>query len=246
MAEVEVEIVDGVAVLSLQAPERRNALRPQTAWELVQACETIDADDAVGAVVVRGEGGYFCAGADRAVLSGAGADPAEEHAFAEMGVVYQAFVRVGQLAPPTIAAVRGGAVGAGVNLALATDVRIVAHEARLISGFLRIGLHPGGGHFTLLGRSVGHEAAAAMSVFGEEVSGARAAELGLAWESVDDEAVEDRALELARRAAADPPLARATTRSLRLQLGPPAVPWAVALESERAQQMWSLRRRTAD
>ena len=233
----------GVAVLSLCAPDRRNALTPGMAADLVIACDEVDANPSVGAVVVRGEGGYFCAGAHRDTLSGAGADPLGEPAHSSLSIVYRSFVRVGELEAPVIAAVRGAAVGAGVNLAFAADLRVVATDARILPGFQRIGLHPGGGFFVLSGRLAGREATAAMGLFGEEVSGRRAAELGLAWEAVPDEQVEDLAMELARRAAADPELSRRAARSLRNELGPPTVPWPVALDAERAAQMWSLRRR---
>ena len=113
---------------------------------------------------------------------------------------------------------------------LATDLRIVAEDARLISGFLRIGLHPGGGHFGLLAGRAGAEAAAAAGIFGEEISGLRAVQLGLAWEALRSERVEERAAELARRAARDPQLARKAAASLRIELGPPRLPWAAALE----------------
>src|SRR5687768_10297896 len=92
---------------------------------------------------------------------------------------------------------------------LATDLRIVARDARLLCGFLKRGTHPGGGQFVILSRLIGRAAAAAMALFGEEINGSRAVELGLAWEWVDDAAVEDRAVELAQRVAADPELARA-------------------------------------
>lgn len=243
MSEVRVEIDGPVAVISLWAPDRRNALTPTMAAELTAACEEVDADPAVGAVVVRGEGGHFCAGAHRDTLAGAGTDPLGEPAHSDLSSVYGSFVRVGALGVPVIGAVRGSAVGAGVNLALATDVRIVADDVRIISGFLRIGLHPGGGFFVLAGRAAGREAAAAMGLLGEEVSGRRAVEIGLAWESRPDDEVEARALELAQRAGADPELARRATASLRNELGPPMVPWPVALDAERAAQMWSLRRR---
>ena len=242
-AEIEIARADGVATLTLSAPQRRNALTPEMARELVAACEELDADAAVGAVVVRGAGGYFCAGGDRATLAAAGRDPAEPEAFERMGAVYRAFQRVGELEPPTVAAVRGGAVGAGVNLAFATDVRIVSREARIVSGFIPIGLHPGGGHGVLLARTGQREAAAAMAIFGEGIDGARAAELGLAWRAVADDEVEGEAATLAARAAADPELARRTARSLRNEWGPPPLPWAAALELERASQMWSMRRR---
>ena len=193
----------GVAILSLSAPERRNALTVAMAEELVDACEQLDADGDVGAVVVRGEGGFFCAGGDRATLEAAGRDPADPEVYAGLGAVYRSFARVGALEAPTVAAVRGGAVGAGLNLMLATDVRIVARDAKIISGFIPIGLHPGGGHGALLGRTGAREAAAAMALFGERIDGERAAELGLAWAAVDDADVEATAIELSGRAGAD-------------------------------------------
>jgi enoyl-CoA hydratase len=244
MSEVALERGDdGVATITLDAPERRNALTVAMAEELVAACEEIDGDASVGAVVVRGAGGFFCAGGDRATLAEAGQDPAAPDTYAGIGAVYRSFARVGELEPPTVAAVRGGAVGAGLNLMLATDLRIVGREARIVSGFLPIGLHPGGGHGALLGRTGTHEAASALALFGERIDGARAAELGLAWAAVDDEDVEGTALELAARAGADPQLARRTAASLRTVLGPPALPWGAALELERASQMWSMRRK---
>ena len=245
MSEVSLDVAAGVAHLQLRAPDRRNALTPEMAVELIDACETIDADPAVGAVVVSG-GTYFCAGAHRDALAGAGLDPASEEAFEKMGSIYRSFARVGELEPPSIAAVVGGAVGAGVNLMLATDMRIVAADARIISGFMQIGLHPGGGHFTLVGRAGGREAAGAMSLFGEGINGERAHELGMAWESLPADQVEARALEIAGGPAADPPLARRAAKSMRQELGPPATSWPVALDAERAAQMWSLRRRPQD
>jgi enoyl-CoA hydratase len=246
LIEIRYEREDNVGVLTLAAPERRNALRPQMVTELLRICDEIDADSTVGAVVLRALGDSFCAGADRALLAGASRDPAHPDHYRDLGLAYQAFVRVGQLKPPTIAAIRGHAVGAGVNLMLATDLRIVAEEARIISGFSRIGIHPGGGHFTLLGRLAGREVAAALGIFGLEISGRQAVEFGLAWEAVPEPQVEPRALELARRVAGDPELARATAQSLRLELGPPPVSWQVGLEVERAVQMWSLRRKAQE
>jgi enoyl-CoA hydratase len=242
VAEVRLEVEAGVASLVLDAPGRRNAFTVAMAEELVEACEAIDADSSVGAVVVSGAGGAFCAGADRETLLGTSADPAAEEAYERIGWMYRSFVRVGELDPPTIAAVRGPAVGAGLNLALATDLRVVAEDARLVSGFARLGIHPGGGHFVLAGRTAGREAAVAVGLFGEELSGARAAELGMAWAAVPDAEVEPLAHRLAARAGADPELARRTAASLRLELGPPALSWPAGVEAERATQMWSLRR----
>ena len=241
--EVLLERDGHVAVITLAAPERRNAFVPAMVRELLDACVAADADPEVGAVVLRAEGASFCAGAHRAVLAEAGRDPAAPDRYRDLGLTYSAFVRVGELQAPTIAAVRGHAVGAGVNLMLATDLRVIAETARVIAGFLRIGLHPGGGHFTLVGRLAGREAAAALGLFGQEIDGRRAVELGLAWEALPEERVEPRALEIAHGIASDPELARAAARSFRLELGPPMSTWPVALEAEKAVQMWSLRRR---
>jgi enoyl-CoA hydratase len=243
LSEVRLERDGVVALLTLAAPARRNALTPAMVEELVSACEEIDADPGIGAVVIQAEGEGFCAGAHRDSLREAGRDPARDDNYQGLGRTYRAFARVGELLPPTVAAVRGAAVGAGVNLALATDLRVMAHDARIITGFARIGIHPGGGHFALLGRLVGRDATAALGLFGVEIDGRRAAEIGLAWESLPSEEVEPRALELARQAGADPELAREAARSMRLELGPPALGWAAALELEKAPQMWSLRRR---
>jgi len=211
--EIILDRAGGVATITLDAPDRRNALTRDMARELVGVCDEVDGD------------------------------PAEPAAYAGLGDVYRSFQRVGELEPPTIAAVRGGAVGAGVNLAFATDLRVVSREVKIVSGFLPIGLHPGGGHGVLLGRTGQREATAAMALFGEGIDGARAAELGLAWAAVDDDEVEEAAAGLAAVPGADPELARRTARSVRTELGPPGLPWAAALELERASQMWSMRRK---
>ena len=240
--EVLLEVDSGVAVVTLNAPQRRNALTPPMARDLIAVFDEVDAREEVGALVVRGVGRSFCAGGDLQTLLEAGRDPAAPETYTAMGAIYDCFYRLGQVEVPTIAAVRGSAVGAGMNMLLAADLRIVARDVRLICGFLKRGLHPGGGHFVLLPRLVGREAAAAMALFGEQVDGERAVQLGLAWETVDDAAVEDRAMELAAGVAADPALARAAVGSFRIETGPPHVSWAIATQFERPAQMWSMRR----
>lgn len=240
--EVLLEVDSGVAVVTLNAPDRRNALTRAMADELIATFDEVDARPEVGAVVVRAVGRSFCAGGDIQTLTAAGRDPAAPDAYEGMSRIYDSFYRLGQVKAPTIAAVRGSAVGAGMNMLLATDLRIVARDARLLCGFLKRGIHPGGGHFVVLSRLIGREAAAAMAVFGEEIDGDRAVELGLAWESVDDAAVEDRALALARRVAADPELSRVAAGNFRRETGPPQLSWEVATQFERPAQMWSMRR----
>lgn len=231
-----------IAVLTVSNPEVKNALTPEMGAELAGLCDEIDRDDSVGAAVVLGANGTFCSGADTRRWA-PDADQAEESTYREFGQLYSAFVRVGSLQVPTVAAVRGAAVGAGLNLALATDLRVVATSAWLLAGFLRIGLHPGGGFFTIATRTAGREATAALGLFSEGISGQQAETVGMAWRAVADEDVEALALELAARPARDPALARQAVRSFRTEAGPPAISWETALHFERATQMWSLRRR---
>jgi enoyl-CoA hydratase len=235
---------DGIALITMRAPDRRNALTLEMATAMIEACEAIDSDPAIGAVIVTGEGGYFCAGGDRGVLARAGDDPAAPDTYAGMSTIYNAFARVGRLEPPTVAAIRGGALGAGLNLALATDIRVVADDAVLLSGFLPIGLHPGGGHSLLLARAGGREAANALELFGERLTGIEAVERGLAWKAVPSAQVDGCARELAAVPAADPELARRTAASMRRLAGPPLIPWEAALALERSSQMWSMRRKS--
>lgn len=239
--DVILERVGGVSVVTLNNPSRRNALTPDSADRLVKILDQVNADRTVGAVVLQGADGTFCSGADLSSLESAMDDPAGEEAYEVLERIYRAFTRLGELDVPTIAAVRGSAVGAGVNLAMAADVRVMAHDARVISGFTRIGLHPGGGHLQLVAKATTREVATVMAVLSQEISGRRAAELGLAWESVEDEVVEERALSLATSAGADPDLTRKVKQSLRVTT-PDAVPWLAALQAERAPQLWSLRR----
>jgi enoyl-CoA hydratase len=223
VGQIQLERHGGVAVFTVDSPEVRNGLTPEMGLQLSELCDEVDADPAIGAAVVRGAGGTFCSGADRRRWT-PGSDQAEDKTYKEL-------------------AVRGSAVGAGINLALSTDLRIVGENARLLAGFLRIGLHPGGGYFTISSRTAGREATAAMGLFSEEIDGVRAAQIGLAWRAVPDDQVEDLALELAGRAAKDPELAREAARSFRTESGPPGIGWEAALHFERATQMWSQRRR---
>jgi len=156
-----------------------------------------------------------------------------------VGSIYEGFLRVLRSTLPTVAAVNGPAVGAGCNLALACDVRLAGVSARFDTRFLRIGLHPGGGHAWMLDRAVGPQAAAAMVVFGERIDGPRAAEIGLAWACHPDDEVVERAIAFAARAAEVPKeLAAAALATLREAPWQPDFDAAVATEISR--QAWSM------
>lgn len=241
---VEMTRRGAIAVLTVSNPTIKNALTLDMAARIHAACDEIDADESVGAVVLRGADGTFCSGADTSSWRDSYADdPLSDRAYAETDTMYGSFVRVGRLQVPVVAAVRGAAVGAGLNLALAADLRVVADDARILAGFLRAGIHPGGGFFTLVRRVAGTEAAAALGLFSQELDGRRAYEVGLASECVPDDKVEQVAFDLAGGVAADPLLARRVKRSFVLETADQSLSWPVALELERGVQLWTQHRR---
>ena len=192
-SQVRTEVSDGVGTLTLNDPQRRNALNAAMVDEIVAAIDRFEADPAVGAVVVTGAPPAFCAGADLGNLA-----TADE---ARLGAIYDGFLRVARCRLPTVAAVNGAAVGAGMNLALACDVRLAARRARFDTRFLQIGLHPGGGHTWMLRRLAGPQTAMAAVVFGEVLDGAEAERVGVVWRCVDDDELPGAAHALAARAA---------------------------------------------
>ena len=161
---VDLTLADGAAWITLDGARTRNALDEQVAAALVAACDQIDADPSIGVAVITGAHGTFCSGAVRGFLAELAASPPTS-ATSRLGAVYRAFDRVGRLTVPTIARIEGAAVGAGLNLALAADLLLAAEDARLISGFAPVGIHPGGGHLHLLARAAGRQTAAAMGMF---------------------------------------------------------------------------------
>jgi enoyl-CoA hydratase len=197
---VDVSTSEGVAVVTLNDPEHRNVLTLPMVDEIVAAFDRLEADESVGAVVVTGAPPAFCAGADLGDLGRGG----EAGDGGGVRTIYDGFLRVANSTLPTVAAVNGAAVGAGMNLALACDVRLVGRSGRFDTRFLRLGLHPGGGHTWMLVRAIGPQAAAAMVLFGQVLDGEAAAAHGLAWACVDDDGLLDAARELAAGAAGAP------------------------------------------
>jgi enoyl-CoA hydratase len=221
----------GVAVVTVNDPERRNAITPPMIDETIAAFDRLEADSSVGAVVITGAPPAFCAGAD---LSQLGASPSPSG----LRGIYQAFLRVSRSPLPTIAAVNGAAVGAGMNLALCCDVRIAGRGARFDTRFLQLGLHPGGGHTWMMRRAIGAEGTAAMVLFGEVLDGSAAERAGLVWRCVDDDELLPTAVQMAGRAAAVAPLARRIKQTIAEVANVATHDAAVDVELEA--QVWSL------
>src|SRR5262245_15393704 len=169
---------------------------------ITDAFDEFEAEDSgVGAVVVTGAPPAFCAGADLGDLGSEMANDEREHG---LRAIYEGFLRVGRSPLPTIAAVNGAAVGAGVNLAMVCDVRLAGKRAKFITRFMDLGLHPGGGHTWMLERAVGHQTATAMVLMGDALDGEAAERVGLLWRCVEDDELLDAARAMAAKAAAAP------------------------------------------
>jgi enoyl-CoA hydratase len=219
--EIRVERQGRVAVITVSDPARRNAMAVDLAGELVEAIRDAERDEGVGAVVVTGEPPAFCAGADLSQLGASKEDG--------LRTIYQGFLAVAQCTLPTIAAVNGAAVGAGVNLALACDLRLAGPKARFDSRFLQLGLHPGGGYTWMANRALGPQGAAAVTLFGENLGAEEAERAGLVWRAVDDPLA--TAVELAGRAADAPrDLVITTKRTMRVTANQASQLDAVELE----------------
>jgi enoyl-CoA hydratase len=230
MSLVLVSVLDGVATLTLNNPAERNSLTQPLVEEIVAAMDAVEADPGVGAVVITGTAPAFCAGANLGNLTEADGDSLKK--------IYEGFLRVARSPLPTIAAVNGAAVGAGMNMALGCDVRLAAKSARFDTRFMQIGLHPGGGHTWMLRRIVGPQAAAAAVLFGEILNGEEAARVGLAYRCYEDNELLSAAQTMAARAASAPrELIEVTKVTIRDMAG--VATHAEAVEQELVPQLWS-------
>lgn len=194
--KVLVERLGRVALVTLDDPDRRNALGHSLVSQFGEVVDELATDDGIGAVVVTGAGKAFCAGGDLEALRVATPD--------DLRAIYEGFLKIARNPLPTIAAVNGAAVGAGLNLALACDLRIAGERARFEARFMDLGIHPGGGNTWMLRHAIGPQGTAAMLLFGEALDGRAAEEAGLAWRCVPDDELLPTAIALAEQAASAP------------------------------------------
>jgi enoyl-CoA hydratase len=231
MALLRTEISDGVGVLTLEDARRRNAISLELAGELAATLASLEKNPELRALVVTGAPPAFSAGADL--------DDLERADRESLRRIYRGFLAVAEFPYPTIAAVNGPAVGAGLNLALACDLRLAARSAVFDSRFPQLALHPGGGHTWMLRRLLGPQGAAALALFGEALDGEAAAARGLAWRWVEDGELLEEARRMASRLAGLPAaFVRRLCGTLR-EMG--AVHGhGEAVERELEAQLWSL------
>ena len=199
---------DGVGVITLNRPAVRNALN--SAMRAALAAALVDLGGRARVVVLTGAGPGFCAGQDLADRAPGGGADLE----ASLNAEYAPMLRAVRDCPvPVVAAVNGAAAGAGANLALACDVVIAAESAVFLQAFGRIGLIPDAGGTWTLPRLVGPARAMGAMLLAEPVPARQAADWGMIWEAVPDEAFAARWQALAARIAAGPPAAQARLKA---------------------------------
>lgn len=207
-AQIAVEARDGVALVTLNRPERLNAWTPRMAVELSEAVERANADPAIGAIVVTGAGKGFCAGADMSDTFGkrlGGEDPGQDTAGGEgglpRGLDWVAQVRD---AKPLIAAVNGAAVGVGLTMILPFDVIVASERAKFGMFFIKVGLVPELASTHFLVQRMGFGRASEMCLSGRLYGAAEAYEKGLADRLVPHDELLSSALALAREIGGNP------------------------------------------
>ncbi len=202
-------------MVRLDQPEKRNAMSDEMTDSWVEVMGMLRVDPALAAVVITGNGTAFCSGGDLSwIASEPGATAADLRI--RMTTFYRKWLSVKTLEVPTIAAINGAAIGAGLAVALACDIRYVAEHARLGVPFTALGLHPGMATTWSLPEVAGLAVARDMLLTGRMVTGAEAVPLGLASAAVPTDEVLGVAMDAARRVAASAPVAtRLTTVALR-------------------------------
>ena len=201
---IKLDIADNIATITLNRPERLNAMAPEMADEIGDALDHLDG---ARVVLITGEGRAFCSGADLAARGG-GDISGGQGAFRALTRSYNPLMlKLSKLSVPVVTAVNGPAAGVGCSLGLASDFAIAGKSAYFLQAFVNIGLVPDGGASWMLARLVGKARATEMMLLGEKISGEKAADWGLIYKCVDDDALMDEARALATRLANGPTVA---------------------------------------
>jgi 2-(1,2-epoxy-1,2-dihydrophenyl)acetyl-CoA isomerase len=214
-AVLDVDRVDRASVITLNRPDKLNALSAALRDSLTKALAEAHADDAVRVVIITGAGRGFCSGADLTGVVAASDTPSQNDRLDEFGWVGRQAMSVYGLDKPVIAAVNGVAAGAGMSLALACDLRVGCGNSRFKSVFIERNLSPDSGLSFFLPRIVGQSRAADIIYTSRTIDAEEAFRIGLLDRLVEPAQLLNAALELAAQMAAWPPLAlRASKRVL--------------------------------
>jgi 2-(1,2-epoxy-1,2-dihydrophenyl)acetyl-CoA isomerase len=201
---IAVDVADKIASITLNRPERLNAMPPQMADEISDALDNLGE---ARALIITGEGRAFCSGADLQARGGAASIGASGPYGALTRSYNPTMVKLSKLSIPIITAVNGPAAGVGCSLALCSDFAIAGKSAYFLQAFVNIGLVPDGGASWMLPRLIGKARATQMMLLGEKISGDQAADWGLIYKCVEDADLKAEAVALATKLANGPTLA---------------------------------------
>lgn len=190
--QIRYESNDGIATVTIDRPDVYNAFTPTTLGELNNALRRAADDDEVYVVVLTGAGDAFCSGAD--VMKMPGSETTKEEYAGFLWSVQNVVRQLRTMPTPTIAAVGGPAIGAGCDFALACDLRVLASDAFLREGFVRVGLIPGDGGAWLLPRLIGESKAREYLLTGMDIDAEEALDVGLAVDAVENPLATARSL----------------------------------------------------
>src|ERR1700676_3557190 len=195
-------VADGVAMLTLNRPERGNGVVPEMARDMLDVLETLEQDGTVRVLVLTGAGQQFCAGADLVEFQRYIAEQLPiNHEPYNARVLWPVTQRLVGCRLPVIAAVNGGATAGGLDLALACDMRIASTRAKMGETYIKLGLNPGNGGTYFLPRLVGSGLAAELALTGDVLDAQRALEIGLVNRVVEPDVLLTEATALAARIA---------------------------------------------
>ncbi len=221
---------DGIVTITLDRPEKKNAINAVMWDELLETFRAIADNDEDRVVVITGAGGAFCSGAD---LSGGNPTGRSRHQLAAMRHVADVCIALHRIPQPTIAKVGGVAAGAGLNMALGCDLIVASDDARFSEIFARRGLTIDFGGSWLLPRLIGMHKAKELALFADIISAQEAAELGIVNRVVPATDLDKFVDDWARRLAAGPPIALAQTKRLLSNA------FAVTLEQALEDEGWA-------
>jgi 2-(1,2-epoxy-1,2-dihydrophenyl)acetyl-CoA isomerase len=213
MSSIIVSTKDGVATVRLNDPASLNALSAPVAAELSEAIASLSEDGSVRALVLTGTGRAFCAGGDVQSFYDNRDDPAEVMV-AVLDGLHEAVGRLIDAPFPTIAAINGVVAGAGMGIALATDLAVAAESALFTMAYTGIGVSPDGSSTFFLPRLVGTRLAMDMILTNRRISSEEAVSLGIVNKAVPDDELDAEVMKLASRLASGPTLAYVRARKL--------------------------------
>jgi 2-(1,2-epoxy-1,2-dihydrophenyl)acetyl-CoA isomerase len=231
MSTVEYERDAAIATIRLNRPERLNAIDPDAAHALLDACRQAARDEEARALVIRGEGRAFMAGGDVTGFHEAGED-APELVRGIIGLLEESIQILDGLRIPVVARAQGAVAGAGFSLMMAADVVVAAEDVRLAFAYTSIGTTPDGGLSWSLPRAVGLRRALEIGLLGEPIEAEEALRLGLVTKIVPLDELDAVTAKVAARLAGGPTLAFGRTRELLRNSWRHTLPEQLALERE--------------